>query len=340
MSNPTPARDALTEQTGRGQSPGWGDLPAMSVLTLNLNEDVSNLAQRIPAAAAMLAAEDADVVCLQEVLMEPALGGRRALDLLRDHLEDLGSPYPYVHQVAHAPHPRGHTGGLAFLSRRPILSGHDLDLEHPEAGNHGRHGAAGDGRGVGPGGSRRRASAIAVESTNGVPFVIMTAHLAWGSAAEPARVEEAYQIERWAVELSKATTAGHGWDRDPVVVLTGDLNTLPDSSTLRFLTGLEGYRGHGTLWVDAWAVAGAGDGFTADPTNEWNAATAKIVGIAYPQMNPHRRIDFVLVRGWVYGRAGYPLAARLVGTDPVGPTACQPSDHYGVRVELLDQPVG
>lgn len=170
-----------------------------------------------------------------------------------------------------------------------------------------------------------------LQQRSGRPLLVVSAHLPWGGHRE--QVRQAYaahlvaQIEAVLSELPK----------DTVTVLAGDFNALADSSTLRWFTGLEPANGAGTFWVDAWVQGeGPGDGATSVPSTHPVLSTgAQVNGITNPLRIPSRRIDYILVRGWVYGRAGDPYDARLVGTH-VAEDGLSASDHFGVQVELAD----
>jgi len=110
----------------------------------------------------------------------------------------------------------------------------------------------------------------------------------------------------------------------PVQILTGDFNAEPNSSTLRFLKGFEGFGTHGTLWCDAWEISGSGYGATSDPGGlPLAAVSAKKVGIEDLSELPRRRIDFILSRGWVYGKPGFPETCELI-------SGVGASDHHGI----------
>lgn len=156
----------------------------------------------------------------------------------------------------------------------------------------------------------------------------VSAHLAWGSLAEGVRLRQAVMI---ADHLDSVLDGDVSVGSSDVAVVGMDSNTLPESSTVRFLRGLEPFGDRSTWFVDAW-FAGSGPGFTSDPSVPYAALTAGEVGIRDPRLLPPRRIDFLFVRGYVYGRPGCPLSTSLVGVDPA------PSDHYGVRSDLWMPP--
>ena len=107
-------------------------------------------------------------------------------------------------------------------------------------------------------------------------------------------------------------------------ILCGDLNAAPDSDEIRMLTGRAAVPVEKLVFHDAWEVAGdAGDpGFTWSNDNPFAAL----------DLEPSRRIDYVLV-GWPKaGGRGHVAACEVVGTDAVGGVV--PSDHYGVLATL------
>ncbi len=153
-------------------------------------------------------------------------------------------------------------------------------------------------------------------SINNVKYYIGSAHLAWGDEAEPYRLKEITEINKHARQHAQEVT-----------IIGGDFNAVPDSSTLRHVNGLEGP----TLWVDAWSTAGTGMGFTSVGNNRCGAVTAAGRGNYNPIMLPNRRIDYLFIKDWVYGKTGCPTEAHIIGLPPE-----ENSDHYGVSVELLE----
>jgi endonuclease/exonuclease/phosphatase family metal-dependent hydrolase len=108
------------------------------------------------------------------------------------------------------------------------------------------------------------------------------------------------------------------------VVLCGDFNAVPTADEIRLLTGESPPPLQGLVFNDAWAAVGAGPGYTWDATNPHLAD-------AYW---PRRRLDYVFV-SWPRPKPiGNPVAATLIGTEPVDGVV--PSDHYGLQVDLTD----
>lgn len=115
-------------------------------------------------------------------------------------------------------------------------------------------------------------------------------------------------------------------------VIVGDFNADPESSEIRFMTGLQSLEGRSTYFYDAWTIAGSGgSGLTWNNRNHF-------AGIA---LEPDRRIDYVFV--------GYPIrlgekfgigrieSCRVVCDDEVD--GVWPSDHFGVYAEIRTEPL-
>jgi endonuclease/exonuclease/phosphatase family metal-dependent hydrolase len=258
----------------------------------------SSRLSRLAGIAKILRDEAPDVVCLQEAWdgaaddLANTLGMRVAARAVVGPSESDGCPASDVLENS-------------VLSRWPVLDSFVADLPHDEYGP-------------------RPAVAAVVSGPGQRPWTVLSVHLSWGAANEGLRLQQARAIE--------AIGAHAAIDPDAVVVIGGDFNALPDSATLRYLHGLDpDADGGSTQWVDAWDTAGDGPGITSDPLNIHADATARNVGITRPDLLPARRIDFVLVRGYAYGRPGCPLEAHLVGDDA---TASTPSDHYGISTLL------
>lgn len=265
---------------------------SLSVLTWNLLSTPDDQNARLSEISAAINSLAPDVVCVQEAWAGAASNVAQATGM---------------RVLAHS---TGNTHeGTAVLSKLPAAPG--ISSEQFEL----------------PGwcakGRKKQACAATVVSTTGRRWRFTSAHLTWGSDREPTRLEQAQYLDDLA-------GAAHTRAPGTVDVLCGDLNALPESRTLRYLTGLDvDLRGSGTLWVDAWQVRGSGPGYTSDPTLARAEATARYVGIERVDLLPHRRIDYVLVRGFAHGRPGSPLTADLVP----GGTA---TDHHGLLATLWD----
>lgn len=275
---------------------------SLRVVTWNILEADRDREERLSQVAAALEPKRPDVLCLQESWP----GAASAL------ASRLGM------RVAAAAFPDGSTHVQnAILTRHPAdieMPSESISLDGWDDQNY-----------------RRGAVAARIVSPSGRSWRITTAHLAWGSKSEGTRLGQVRQLD----ELAEAVSGRHA---RMAQVLCGDFNTLPDSATLRYLTGLDpASDGSSTQWVDAWKVTRPDElGITSDPENPHAAATAASVGILDVARLPKRRIDFMLVRGYAYGRPGSPLHTELVGTGADG--AGVPSDHYGILADLWDPP--
>lgn len=129
---------------------------------------------------------------------------------------------------------------------------------------------------------------------------------------------------RRLLELA-ASWRGAAPTTDLPVIVGADLNAVPDSAEVRMLTGREPGVG-GIVFSDAWEQAGDGHGATWLRDNPHTADSAW----------PNRRIDYVLV-SWPRPKpVGNPIAATLVGAEPVtvDGQSVWPSDHAAVVVDI------
>lgn len=259
---------------------------------------------RLKEAAAHL--RDVDVVLLQEV------DGGASPDAARSLAELLGMTV-----AAHAAtwtYSSGSTSGAAILTRLPVLSGFAVDIHH---------------------GRMQRAAGAWLLTAAQRPFLLISAHLEWGGAAESLRLEQARAINAVVeAELTRCPVEGTA----PIAVWGGDFNTTPDADMLRYLRGQGVFEGESTYWIDVWREFSSGAGYTNVPAeNALAVRTALEVGIEDPGMLPPRRIDYLLVRGWAWGRPGCPLSVELRGQQDL--TGAGPaSDHYAVVATLWDPP--
>jgi endonuclease/exonuclease/phosphatase family metal-dependent hydrolase len=168
-------------------------------------------------------------------------------------------------------------------------------------------------------------AAVAWLDTIAGPLLVISAHLAWGGSNEHQRLSQAKHIVNWVDECL-------GPDDTDAAIIAGDFNALPDSDTLRWLTGKSAVA-PGTLWTDAWERNTGGDGATSSSQNSYAIHTSltyatERAAVLDATLLPDRRIDFILSRGWRNGRAFSPTGTHVV-REPLM------SDHYALVTDLL-----
>jgi endonuclease/exonuclease/phosphatase family metal-dependent hydrolase len=172
-------------------------------------------------------------------------------------------------------------------------------------------------------------SAAILRAPNSRLIVVCSVHLPWGANNESRRLEHARYIDLQIAEIVKTLPA------DSISILLGDFNCTPKSESIRFLKGEAVYENSSTFWVDVWDETTNGPGFTFDPSmNNSNLnETARRNGIMSPDLMPARRLDYIFLRGWVFGRLGSPITSKLLGSKPNAKGEFA-SDHFGVRAEI------
>src|ERR671912_481415 len=259
----------------------------LRVLTLNIWNLDGDWRARRRAILSVLRDADPDVVCLQEVVESDR--GNQAEWLAAE----LGG-----WSVAYAGEPaRGRPAlfGNAVLSPRAIEATASTRLPHVP--------------------DDQEVQRVAVHArTGGVD--VFSVHLSW-------QLHDAALRERQVLAL--APFVGERTDTAAAVgpIVAGDLNAEPDSTAVRYLTGLASLDGTSTYFQDAWRLAGdGGPGLTWSDDNPHAALDRE----------PERRLDYVL--SGFHGRtgAGVPLECRIVANAPIDGT--WPSDHYGVLAVL------
>ena len=163
--------------------------------------------------------------------------------------------------------------------------------------------------------------AVSVELPDLGPVLLLTPTTFWKLDAEAWRERQMRELA--ALDTRHRTTL-------PSIV-AGDFNAVPETASIRFLTGLQSLGGDSACYHDAWAVAGDGPGHTWTADNPVGAAEIeRLVG----QPGVRCRIDYVFV-GSV---PAHPDArARVVGAQLVGDRPIDGvwlSDHYGVVADL------
>jgi endonuclease/exonuclease/phosphatase family metal-dependent hydrolase len=180
--------------------------------------------------------------------------------------------------------------------------------------------------------SDQLAAATLVRTPMGRDALCVSTHLIWSGHLEHRRLLQADAIDRGITRYVGDTSIP--------VVLGGDFNCLPTSSTARFLTGIEPYQGHTAQWVDVWDVVGQGAGITSSAQNSWAREVAERHGFLDPYALPDRRIDRLMVRGYAHGRVLSPIQAFVLDETYLKhySDSFPPSDHWGVVADLWDPP--
>lgn len=276
----------------------------LRVMTLNLWCDEDERRARHVLAGRLAARLGVDVLLVQEVA-----------DAAREETLDVVAAESGLSVVSMSP--RVHGGvSTAVLSNLPGEAAPSLRYTVPESSYD------------------QLAAAAFVTTRAGRRVLVVSAHLIWGGLLEHRRVLQACALD--------AAVSGLLGSADDAAVLAGDMNALPSSATLGFLTGLVPWEGRTGQWTDAFAKAGRGSGVTSSGANVWARTTGSRHGFLDTALLPERRIDYVLVRGYAHGRPFTPL--RCFGVSPdlfagLFPSASfPPSDHDAVVADLWDPP--
>jgi endonuclease/exonuclease/phosphatase family metal-dependent hydrolase len=259
----------------------------LRVLTLNIWNLDGDWRARRQAIVAVLRQWEPDVVCLQEVVESEQ--GNQA-DWLA---AELGGWHVAFASVKH------HLGparfGNAVLSRWPIDASGSAELPNePDEAEVQR--------------------VVAHARTNGLD--VFSTHLAW-------QLHDADLRERQVQALVEYVEANTQANASVGPVIAGDFNSEPDSTAIRYLTGLTSLRGKSTYFQDAWRLAGDGG-----PGLTWSRANAH----AAKEHEPDRRIDYIFSGVHLDTGAGRPLECHVVADEPV--EGVWPTDHFGVFVVL------
>lgn len=269
----------------------------LKVLTLNIWNRTGPWERRRELIRAQIDRIAPDVIGLQEVLRGDTV----------DQLADL-APAGFHTDFACA-QPFWEDGRLEFgnavCSRWPIVAREETRL--PDNGDD----------------EHRVALSVTIDAPFGALSVTST-HLNW-------KLHHGFVRERQVAALADAVVRRRPRGGFPPVVV-GDFNAEPDSSEIRFMTGLHPIDGRSVLFYDAWRVAGDGG-----PGATWSNRNP----FARIALEPDRRIDYVFagypVRTGADHGLGHIESCRVVCDEEVDGVC--PSDHYGVLAELRTEPV-
>ena len=157
---------------------------------------------------------------------------------------------------------------------------------------------------------------VAIPAATG-SLIVVNHHPDWNLDQEHERERQSAVVARRIAEF--APPGAH-------VIVAGDMNADPDSTSIRFWTGRTSIDGLSVCYRDAWASVHPDEpGETFTPRNP-------LVAPAAPDW-PFRRIDYILVRCGEHAGSSLEIAdCRLVFDQPVD--GIWASDHFGVLADL------
>jgi endonuclease/exonuclease/phosphatase family metal-dependent hydrolase len=207
------------------------------VATVNLFARHGDWERRRPALRHALKALDADVLALQEAVVDR--DGDTAEQL-------LGDGYQIVHQQ-HGLVGDGTHRGSSVASRWPVRAVHEVDLHLTDRTHDYSCGT------------------VIAEVDSSVGRLLVGSHgNSWAWWAERERELQAVAVVT-AIEELVAEEPAH-------VVVGGDFNATPDTGSMRFFTGRASLEGVSTAYRDVWeSVHGDAPGHTFDPRNPLTA---------------------------------------------------------------------
>lgn len=204
------------------------------IATFNIWNRQGRWDKRLPLIRDGLAALDADVIGLQEVL---AFGG------LPSQADEIAAGMGWY--VYHAPAWEvggGLTFGNAILSPHRLLDPACLPLPSP------------------PGLDTRSVAFARVDAPHG-PIPVFVTHLTVQFHLCHVRCA---QVAALADHVARLAPIG-----EPPPVLLGDFNAVPDADEIRFLRGRTVLDGRGVYFADCWATTRDGAGYTYDRRNPY-----------------------------------------------------------------------
>jgi endonuclease/exonuclease/phosphatase family metal-dependent hydrolase len=183
-----------------------------------------------------------------------------------------------------------HRGFVAIASRSPIRAVHELQ------------------------GETRAAATLMAE----IGDIVLVNHFpSWAPSQESERERETVAAARLIEELVG----------DRHVIVGGDLDAVPDASSIRFWRGRQGLDGFSVKYWDAWETVHPGDpGHTFTPRNPLVMEETQVT------REEARRIDYLFVRCTDDGPTLDIEDCRLIFDQPIDDTWA--SDHFGLAAEL------
>lgn len=173
---------------------------------------------------------------------------------------------------------------------------------------------------------------ISVIETECHNFAITSIHQPWGSGKESLRVQSILEIEQAVksfASIEPFRIDENGDEGNKIIgILGGDFNAEYLADSMQFLFGNRVIDGNSTLYRDAFELNSSEENSTVSLKNKFARSTANENGLN--GWLPERRIDYILSRGWAYGRPGAFSSYKIIGNEKNK----EFSDHYGIVAEF------
>lgn len=269
----------------------------LRVATLNLSSETAFYKGRVKAALFEAKKKAVDVLMLQEL-------SQTEKDNIKHLALQAGFEYSYIAPSAVVRQQGGVGSSTGIFSRYPLENADEMNLTA----------MAGSTKG-----------AYAIIEFNGHHIFFMSVHLLRGAENGYIRLKQASLIEETVERVA--------YDRGKAIV-GGTLNDTPEGDSVRYLKGLKASNEtKSAFWIDATA----GSDIEHTPTTRYDSILGREAadnrGIQFPEMIPERKVDYLMVRGWVYGTVGMPMDAEQFGISH-SKEGLGVSDHYGVQADF------
>lgn len=271
----------------------------LRVATMNTLNTDDNYLERFESIIVEAATKNVDVLLLQEML---GVHHSNALRILEKH----GFMYNILADTNHQKKSEAYVSGNGVASRIEFTSHKIIPFTY----------------------QKKLLKAVSIQLFyNGKEVHLISTHNCWGGDKGNVRLSQTVALNDYAVKMKKRNP-------ESVIILGGDFNEEPASESMRFLRGESSTLSiDSAFWVDVTHGTNLETAPTTRPYGYWGIKTAAIVNIVSPAQIPERRIDYMFVHGWVYGKVGYPSNTERFGVT-VTDSGLELSDHYGIVSDI------
>lgn len=273
----------------------------LRVASLNLSNNTAFYNDRVKAVIFEANKKDVDVLLLQEI-------AQNEKESIKNLALQAGYEYSYVSPSVVVRQHGSVGSSTGIFSRYPMVNADEMNLTALTGATRG---------------------AYATVEFNGHYIFVLSVHLLRGAENGYIRLKQATLLEE--------TASRQALDRGKAIV-GGTFNDVPDGDSVRYLKGLKASNEiKSAFWIDATD----GSDIQDTPTTRYNSLlgreSAENNDIPFPELIPERKVDYLLVRGWVYGSIGMPMNPELFGISH-SKEGLGVSDHYGVLADFWFPP--